>query len=94
MGYPSDILPFMVKVLVSLPDELVVRVDRAALEEGVSRSEFLADAARRTLGWPSRSRLDTLVAGARQALASAGTFESADVIAADRETRDAADRRP
>ena len=84
----------MAKVLVSLPDELLVRVDRAALEEGVSRSEFLADAARLTLGWPSRLRLDAMVAGARQALASAGAFESADLIAADRETRDAADRRP
>jgi hypothetical protein len=94
LGYPEDILSYtMVKVLVTLPEELLVRVDRAAGEEGVSRSEFLAEAAGRALGWPTRSRLDALVASARQALSSAGAFESADMIATDRAARDAADRR-
>jgi hypothetical protein len=83
----------VVKVLVSLPDELVGRVDRAAAEEGVSRSEFLAEAARHALGWPSRSRMDELLIQARRALASAGSFESSDLIAADRAERDGADRR-
>ncbi len=40
-----------------------------------------------------RTTLDALVGGARGALASVGPFESADVIAADEGTRDAADRR-
>ena len=84
----------MAKVLVSLPDDLVERIDRAAHDEGSTRSDFLAEAARHALGWPTQTRMDELLARARDALADAGTFDSAELIAADRADHDAADRRP
>lgn len=48
MGYP-DILN-SVKVLVSLDDRLLRRIDRAAKERGLSRSAYLAELAERDLG--------------------------------------------
>jgi uncharacterized protein (DUF1778 family) len=63
--------------MISVPDELLERIDRAAGVRGTSRSAFLQEAARR----------------ARAALAGAGCFESAALIRADRETHDARDRR-
>lgn len=69
-----DILSFaMVKVLVSLNDDLLRRIDRAARKAGLSRSAYLAQIARedlaRTVG-PGKhpaarralARLDTLLA--------------------------------
>jgi Arc/MetJ-type ribon-helix-helix transcriptional regulator len=84
----------MAKVLVSLPDDLVERIDQAAHDEGATRSEFLAEAARLALAWPTASRFDELLIQARTALRDAGAFDSAQLLASDRAARDAADRRP
>ena len=46
-----DILSF-VKVMVSIPDDLLERIDRGAAERGESRSAFLQEAARMRLGEP------------------------------------------
>jgi predicted transcriptional regulator len=88
-----DILRFMAKVLISVPDDLLRRIDREATARGSTRSRFLQEAALRQLGWPTAEALDAAVRRGRAALARAGAFESADLVRRDRRARDAADRR-
>ncbi|MBW8059055.1 MAG: ribbon-helix-helix protein, CopG family [Solirubrobacterales bacterium] len=83
----------MAKVLISVPDELLERIDREAQRRHHSRSAFLQEAARQQLGWTEPEAIDAAVKRARAALAGAGAFESADLIRADREGRDVRDRR-
>jgi hypothetical protein len=80
------------KVMVSIPDELLTRIDREADERGTTRSGFLQEAARRELGWPDPVRVDAALNRGRAALAGAGSFESAELIRSEREARDARDR--
>lgn len=80
------------KVIVSVPDELLERIDREAKERGTSRSGFLVEAARRELGGPGAVQIDAAIEQGYVALAGAGRFESADLIRADRATRDVRDR--
>lgn len=79
--------------MVSIPDELLERIDREATDRGTTRSGFLQEAARRELGWPDPARIDRALERGRAALASSGAFESADLIRAEREARDIRDRR-
>lgn len=81
------------KVMISLPDELLERIDRAAGERQTSRSAFLQEAARRELGWPDAAAIDAALERGRGALARAGPFEAAKLIRAERDARDARDRR-
>jgi Arc/MetJ family transcription regulator len=81
------------KVLISIPGDLLARVDREAASRGDTRSDFFQDAARRALGWPSKETVAAALERGRAALATEGPFESADLIAADRAGRDATDRR-
>ncbi len=83
----------MSKILVSLPDDLVERIDREARARGSTRSRFLQEAALRQLGWPGHEALEAALGRGRAALAGSGSFESADVIHAQRLARDARDRR-
>jgi metal-responsive CopG/Arc/MetJ family transcriptional regulator len=83
----------MAKVLISIPDDLLVRVDREAARRSTSRSGLLQAAARRELGWPDAEEIDAAIDRGRAALASAGSFESRELIRADRDVRDARDRR-
>jgi len=83
----------MAKVLISMPDELLARVDREADRRGVTRSGFLQDAAQRELGWPDPVALDAALDRGRAALVSVGAFESAELIRRERDARDARDRR-
>jgi hypothetical protein len=83
----------MAKVLISLPDDLLERIDREAQTLGSNRSRFLQEAARRQLGWPSGEELDAALERGRRALAGVGAFESADLIGTERRERDARDRR-
>jgi len=83
----------MAKVLISLPEELLERIDREAQAHGSSRSRFLQEAARRQLGWPTAERLDAALERGRDALADAGAFESAELIRTQRLAHDADDRR-
>ena len=86
-------MPKALKVMVSMPDELLERIDRAADEQGTSRSAFLQEAARRELGWPDPAAIDAALERGRAALAGAGSIESSELIRAEREERDARDRR-
>lgn len=80
----------MTKVLISMPDDLLERIDREVKARRLTRSRFLEEAARHVLANPSADAVDVAVAAARQALAGAGEFESSAIIRADREARDAA----
>lgn len=79
-------------MLISLPDELLQRIDREAERRGITRSGFLQEAARRELGWPDPATVDAALARARAALAEVGAFESAELIRAERDARDLGDR--
>jgi len=81
------------KVMVSIPDELLERIDRAVEERGTSRSAFLQEAARRELGWPDPVAIDAALERGRAALAGVGSFEATELIREGREARDARDRR-
>lgn len=81
------------KVMISMTDELLERVDREASARGQTRSAFLQEAARRELGWPDPVAIDAALERGRAALAKAGSFESAALIRAEREARDERDRR-
>jgi predicted transcriptional regulator len=81
------------KVMISLPSDLLERIDRAAAERNTTRSSFLQEAARRELGWPDPAAFDAALDRARDALAGAGGFESAELVRAERDACDARDRR-
>jgi predicted transcriptional regulator len=81
------------KVMISMPDDLLERVDRAARERRTSRSAFLQEAARRELGWPDPAAIDAALERGRAALAGVGSFESAELVRAERDGHDARDRR-
>jgi Ribbon-helix-helix protein, copG family len=81
------------KVLVTMPADLLERIDRETRSLGQTRSEFLQEAARRRLGWPDPLAVDAALLRGRAALAELGSFESADVIRSEREERDARDQR-
>jgi len=75
--------------MISLPDELLHRIDDEARRRGGSRSAFLRDAARRELGWPDPAALDAAVARARAAAQGAGAFDSTALVRAERDARHA-----
>jgi predicted transcriptional regulator len=83
----------MAKVFISLPDDLLERVDREARRRSTTRSAFLQQAARRELGWPDPDAVDAAIERGRVALAGAERFDSAELIRTDRDERDARDRR-
>jgi metal-responsive CopG/Arc/MetJ family transcriptional regulator len=49
-----------VKVMVSIPDDLLARIDAGAAERGESRSAFLREAARMRLGEPDPGLLEAM----------------------------------
>lgn len=83
----------MAKVLISLPDDLLERIDREAQARGSTRSRFLQEAARRELGWPRAEAVKAALERGREALADLGPFDSAELIHEQRLTLDARDRR-
>lgn len=83
----------MPKVMISMSDDLLARVDREVGERGTTRSAFLQEAARRELGWPDAAKIDAALTRGRDALVHAGAFESAELIRDGRDGRDARDRR-
>lgn len=83
----------MAKVLISMPDDLLDRIDREAAERGMSRSALLQEAARRELGWPDPAAFDAALARGRAALSEAGGFDPAGSMRRDRDERDRRDRR-
>jgi predicted transcriptional regulator len=89
MGYTHDVA----KVLVSLPDDLLQRVDLEAHRRQTSRSELLRQAVSHELGWPDPDLMDAALARGRQALEAGPAFESTAVVREARDERDRRDRR-
>lgn len=56
------------RVLISIDERLLARVDRAATRRDLTRSGYLADLAVRDIGAGESSRLDPVVTAALQAL--------------------------
>lgn len=83
----------MAKVMVSMPDDLLERIDREARRQGETRSAFLRESALRRLGKPDPEEFERTMARMRAIGDTMGPFESGDVIRADRDERDARDRR-
>jgi hypothetical protein len=81
------------KVLVTMPADLLERIDRETRSLGQTRSEFLQEAARRRLGSPDPLVVDAALMRGRAALSGLGSFDSAEVIRSEREERDARDQR-
>jgi Ribbon-helix-helix protein, copG family len=81
------------KVLVTMPTDLLERIDRETRSLGQTRSEFFQEAVRRRLGWPDPLIVDAALLRGRAAVAGLGDFESAEVIRSEREERDAHDQR-
>jgi hypothetical protein len=82
------------KVMVSLPDGLLARLDREARRRGTSRSALLQEAARTALGGFDPDAFDGALARSRARFSRTDSFESGELVRADREARDANDRRP
>jgi hypothetical protein len=92
MSYTPDMAK-ATKVLVTMPEDLLARIDRETENLGSTRSDFLQEAARRQLGWPDPAAIDDALERGRGALAGVGSFESAELVRSEREERDARDRR-
>lgn len=85
----------MAKVMISLPDEFLARVDEAARAEHRSRSEFIREALRRWFeesAKPRRSWREAIEALRGLEGKWIGTWDSTDVIRELRETRYGRDR--
>ena len=77
----------MSKVMVSLPEDLIHQIDAEARRRSMSRSALLAAAARRELARPDRGAIDEAIRRSEQRFRSAGSFESAELVRGDRDSR-------
>lgn len=71
--------------MVSLPADLLADLDREAERRGSSRSALLATAARRELDQQDSTAVDAALERVRAALRSAGSFDAADLVRAQRD---------
>jgi hypothetical protein len=78
----------MAKVMVSLPDDVLARIDDEAERRGTTRSALLREAALRELGRPDPMTLEAAVERSRSRFADAGRFDAAALIRAERDARD------
>jgi hypothetical protein len=83
----TDILWGMSKVMVSFPEELLAELDTEARRRSTSRSALLATAARRELARRDSEQVAAAIARSEQRFVSAGTFEAADLVRHDRDSR-------
>ncbi len=77
----------MSKVMVSLPAELVRRLDQEARKRSMSRSALIAAAALRELARRNPEAVATAIARSEKRFQSAGAFEAADLVRQDRDVR-------
>ncbi|MGH3897745.1 MAG: ribbon-helix-helix protein, CopG family [Pseudonocardiaceae bacterium] len=78
----------MAKVMVSLPDDVLEQVDAEARRRSTSRSALLTLAARRELERRDPTAVQAAITRSRERfLRTAGAFESADLVRADRDAR-------
>lgn len=77
----------MAKVMVSLPDDLLVALDEEARNRSTSRSALLADAARRELVRRDPEDIAAAIARSTRRFERAGSFDSAELVRRDRDGR-------
>lgn len=77
----------MVKVMVSLPDDLLAQLDAEAKRRSTSRSALLAAAAQRELSRQDPAALTEAIERSERRFRSAGSLESADLVRSDRDDR-------
>lgn len=77
----------MSKVMVSLPQDLLRRIDEEAERRSISRSALLAAAARRELTRPNPDAVADAIAASEARWLGSGAFEASELV---REQRDAA----
>jgi hypothetical protein len=73
----------MSKVLLSVPDGLLVQIDAEASRRSISRSAFLAEAARRKLGRSRPASFTDAITRSEACFATAGSVNAADLVRAD-----------
>lgn len=77
----------MSKVMVSLPDELLGRLDVEARRRSTSRSALLALAAEKELDRRTPEQVADAIARSEERFRHAGSFESAHLVRIDRDQR-------
>lgn len=74
-------------MMISLPDDLLEQVDSEVARRATTRSALLALAARRELARPTPERLREAIARSEARFAGSGSFEAADLVRSDRDSR-------
>lgn len=77
----------MSKVMVSLPEELLVELDAEARRRSTSRSALLATAARRELARRDPDQVAAAIARSEARFDTVGAFEAAELVRQDRDAR-------
>jgi metal-responsive CopG/Arc/MetJ family transcriptional regulator len=77
----------MSKVMISLPDELLARIDAEARRRALSRSALLAEAAIREIGRRDPEAVAAAIARSEVRFLNAGSFEAVDLVRDDRDRR-------
>lgn len=77
----------MAKVMVSLPDDLLARIDEEVRRRSGSRSALLAVAAQHELERRDPDAIRAAVQRSRQRFAGAESFDSAEAVRAERDAR-------
>lgn len=79
--------PGMSKIMVSLPEDLVRRLDEEARKRATSRSALIALAARRELSRSDPEAVSAAIARSEERFRRMGAFEAAELVRSDRESR-------
>lgn len=77
----------MSKVMISLPDDLLIELDAEVKRRSTSRSALLATAARRELARKDPAEMTAAIARSEHRFREAGSFESADLVRIERDDR-------
>jgi metal-responsive CopG/Arc/MetJ family transcriptional regulator len=77
----------MSKVMISIADDLLAKLDAEAARRSTSRSALIALAARRELERRDPDRVMAAIERSEQRFRDAGAFEAADLVRADRDLR-------
>jgi hypothetical protein len=77
----------MSKVMVSMADDLLAEIDAEAKRRATSRSALLATAARRELDRRDPVQVAEAIARSEQRFREAGSFDAAELVRGDRDTR-------
>jgi hypothetical protein len=86
-GNNTGYTPGMAKVMVSLPDDLLARIDHEAKRRSTSRSALLAVAASRELENRDSDEIADAITRSEERFRRTADFESADVIRRERDSR-------